>query len=61
MSYHRDDTRYGYPPDKDQHFPDEVPMDVAISELPAFSLEIVCCKGTVVYPLRLLVARHGWT
>jgi hypothetical protein len=57
---YRDDTRYGFPPDIDQRMPAEVPWDVPISELPAFSLEIVCCKGTTVLPLRLVAARHGW-
>ena len=52
------DEPYPKPP-----FPAELPMGEPISQLSAWWLDITCTcnRGRVLYPLRLLSARIGWT
>ena len=62
MSYWRDDTRYGWPPDRDpfEPFPTVIPWDVPISELSNLWLYISGGGRTVEMPLKLMAAQRGW-
>lgn len=63
MSYHRDDTRFGFPPERDpfERFPSEIPWDMPISEM-GWWLDVQTTQPfwAARLPLRLMAARYGW-